>query len=397
MAIASGVGISHHRNPKKAAREAAEQAMAGCGRAPDFVFLWASVGYPQEVVVQEVRAVCQAPVCGCSGEGVIAGHEADETNFSVAVLALASEDLRITHGLTSGLKEDPAAVGRSIGEALAKDFPDDAIALFVFPDGMTVNFDKMRAGLEGALPALPDGRSLPLLGGTASDNLKFERTYQYCDDEVTSDGVAWALLSGPSRAAWTVNHGCIPVGVEHKVTRAEGNVILELDHRPAAEVVLDYVSKDEMGDWMKVVMTLSLALKAPVDIAEAYDQYLIRTLVGGLDPKAGSVTIADEVATGQSVWIAQRDFEKMQVGTQRSCQELLDKLGGAKPELIFHFDCAGRGKSFLKEQEKTELLRSMQARLGRAPWAGFYCYGEISPVSGKNAFHNLTMVLAALY
>jgi len=394
MAIASGVGISHHRNPKQAAREAAEQAMAGCGRAPDFVFLWASVGYPQEVVVQEVRALCKAPVCGCSGEGVIAGHEADESNFSVAVLALASSDLRITHGITQGLKEDPAAVGRSIGQALAKDFPDDAIALFIFPDGMTVNFDKMRAGLEGALPA---GRGLPLLGGTASDNLKFERTYQYCDDRIVSDGVAWALLSGSSRAAWTVNHGCIPGGVEHKVTRAQGNVIFELDHRPAAEVVLDYLSKDEMGDWMKVVMTLSLALKAPADIEQAYDRYIIRTLVGGLDPKVGSVTIADEVTAGTSVWVAQRDFEKMQVGAQRSCQELLDKLNGEKPELIFHFDCAGRGKSFLREQEKGELLRSMQGRLGAAPWVGFYCYGEISPVSGRNAFHNLTMVLAALY
>jgi hypothetical protein len=394
MAIASGVGISHHRNPKQAAREAAEQALRGCGGAPSFVFLWASVGYAQEVVVQEVRALCKAPVCGCSGEGVIAGQEADETNFSVAVLALGSDDLRVVHGITTGLKEDPAAVGRSIGQTLAQDFPEDAIALFVFPDGLTVNFDKMRAGLEGALPI---GHALPLLGGTASDNLKFERTYQYCDDRVVSDGVAWALLSGPSRAAWTVNHGCIPVGVEHKVTRAEGNVIFELDQRPAAEVVLDYVPKDEMGDWMKVVMTLSLALKAPADIAEAYDRYLIRTLVGGLDQKVGSVTIADEVAAGQSVWIAQRDFEKMQAGAQRSCQELLDKLGGAVPQVVFHFDCAGRGKSFLKEQEKGELLRSMQGRLGAAPWVGFYCYGEISPVSGRNAFHNLTMVLAALY
>jgi len=394
MAIASGVGVSHHRNPKQAAREAAQQAMLECGGPPDFVFLFASVGYPQEAVVREVRAICQAPVCGCSGEGVIAGQEADESNFSVAVLALASPGLRIVHGVTEGLKEDPAEVGRSIGQRLARDFPDDAIALFVFPDGLTVNFDKMRVGLEEALPA---GGRLPLLGGTASDNMRFERTYQYCDDRVVSDGVAWALLAGPSRAAWTVNHGCIPVGVEHKVTRAQGNVIFELDQRPAAEVVLDYLSADEINDLQRVVMTLSLALRAPADIEQAYDRYIIRTLVGGLDPEVGSVTIADEVSTGTSVWIAQRDFEKMHAGAERSCQELLEKLGGRQPELVFHFDCAGRGKSFLKEQQKSELLRSMQSRLGKAPWVGFYCYGEISPVSGRNAFHNLTMVLAALY
>ncbi len=395
MTLKSGVGMSNNRNPKDAARQAAEQALARAGtQEPDFVLLFASVGYSQQVVLDEVRAVTGAPVCGCSAEGVIAGTDAQESNFCVAVMALKSDELRVRHGIATELKADPQSAGRSIGQAIAKDMPDNPIALLIFPDGMTMNFDKMAAGIESSLP---DGISIPMLGGTASDNLKFERTYQYCDDRVVSDGISWALLHGPTRVTYGVNHGCIPVGVEHTVTRSDGNVIYEIDGRPAVEVLRDYMSQVELDDWMKVVMTLSLGLKAPRQFGADYDQFVIRTLVGGLDAESGSVTVADAVDEGSSVWVTRRDYDKMAEGVERTCNDILTDLDGTPPQLVFHFDCVGRGKSFLREQQKRDLLGNLRERLGDAPWVGFYCYGEISPVCGKNAFHNLTMVLAALY
>jgi hypothetical protein len=48
MAIKAGVGMSRHHNPNLAGREAAEQALQKAGvHRPDFVFMFASVGYAQ--------------------------------------------------------------------------------------------------------------------------------------------------------------------------------------------------------------------------------------------------------------------------------------------------------------------------------------------------------------
>jgi hypothetical protein len=335
-----------------------------------------------------------APLCGCSGEGVIAGGEADESNFSVALMAIRSDQLRFSHGIVTGLKEDPAGAGRAIAEAIQPEVNSDTLALFLFPDGVTVNFDRLLAGLEGQLNL---DHVLPLVGGTAGDNMEFKRTYQYCDDHVVSDGVVWALLSGQAQIAWAVNHGCVPVGIEHKVTRSEGNVIHELDDRPALEVVKDYVTEAGIEDWARTVLTLPLGLKVP-GLIQDYDEYIIRAIVGGKDDTTGSVTIPTEVSEGMSVWMTRRDSEKIAKGVERAAEEINAQLGEEPARLVFQFDCAGRGKAILREQQKLQLLETLRGRIGPdVPWLGFYTFGEIAPVGGHNYFHNYTVVLTALY
>src|ERR687885_1209106 len=101
MTIKAGVGMSHHHNPNIAGRKAAEQALEKAGVAkPDFVFMFASVGYDQHSLLRAVRETTGgAPLCGCSAEGTINGDNADESNFSVVVTAIASDELKWTNGL----------------------------------------------------------------------------------------------------------------------------------------------------------------------------------------------------------------------------------------------------------------------------------------------------------
>ena len=75
MTTKAAVGTSYHHNPNVAGREAAEQALRNAGlEKPDFVFMFATVGYDQRSVLQAVReATGGAPLCGCSGEGTIGG------------------------------------------------------------------------------------------------------------------------------------------------------------------------------------------------------------------------------------------------------------------------------------------------------------------------------------
>src|SRR5215210_4219598 len=138
MATKAGVGISHHHNPSIAGHEAAEQALEKAGVArPDFVFMFASVGYDQHSLLSAVReATGGAPLTGCSAEGTIAAEDADESNFSVVVTVISSDELQWTNGLAKGLSADSRAVGQRVAQDLLPHLSTDTIGLFVFPDGL---------------------------------------------------------------------------------------------------------------------------------------------------------------------------------------------------------------------------------------------------------------------
>ncbi len=395
MRTQAGVGISHHRNPKVAGREAAAKALTAAGiETPDFVFMFASVGYDQRELLDAVRGTTgRAPLSGCSGEGVIVKDEADESNFSVAVMAIRSDELRFSNAIAAGLKDDPEAVGGAIARQIRPDLGTDSLGLFVFADALTFNFDRFSSGLHGGLAL---DRSLPLFGGMSADNWAMKRTYQYCDDTIVSDGVACALLAGEARLAWAVNHGCIPIGTERKVTRSEGNVIYQIDGKPVLDVLKEYLVEDEIDNWSKTVVNLCIGFKTPASL-EGYDEYLVR-FMPAKDDATGSITIPTEVAEGTSVWMTRRDHDKIADGVNRIAEQIKTKLDGQRPKLIFQFDCAGRGKIVFRDQQKVDLLKTLQQKLGaEVPWVGVYVYGEIGPVGELNCFHNYTAVVLAVY
>src|SRR2546423_12280278 len=96
MGTNAGVGMSHHRNPKIAGREAAERALAAARiDRPDFVFMFASVGYEQRALLDAVRvATGGAPLAGGSGGGGIAGGGNHGAELSRAPMALNPHRIR---------------------------------------------------------------------------------------------------------------------------------------------------------------------------------------------------------------------------------------------------------------------------------------------------------------
>jgi len=394
MATKAGVGMSHHRNPVMAGREAVDAALKSGGiEKPDFVFMFATVGYNQRALVKAVReASGGAPLCGCSGEGTIMRGEVDESNFSLVIMAISSDQLHFMNGMGTGLKNDSGGVGRNLAATIAPELGSSALALFLFADGLTFNFDRFLSGLENTLNL--EGH-LPLIGGAAGDNWQLSRTYQYCNDQVFSDGISWALLSGDARMAWAVNHGCVATGVAHRITRCEENTIYEIDDRPALEVLKEYLTDDEVVDWAKAVIHLTLGFETPGHM-EGYDDYMIR-FMPTKDDETGSFTIPTEVVKGTRIWMTRRDYEKVTRGIDRMAEQINEQLGENPARMVFQFDCCGRGKVFLRDHQKTALLERLQQQIPDAPWVGFYTLGEIGPVGKFNCFHNYTAVIAAVY
>jgi hypothetical protein len=397
MTTKAGVGTSHHHNPNVAGREAAEQGLRNAGIAkPDFVFMFASIGYDQHSLVRAVRETTGgAPLSGCSAEGTIDGDNADESNFSVVVTVISSDELQWTNGLAKGLRGDSRAVGQRVAQDLLPHLSTDTIGLFVFPDGLIDYLDDFFAGLEENLPR---ERFLPLWGGGAGNNFNLEEsTYQYCDDEVVSNGVAYALLSGEAQASWAISHGMVPIGGERKVTRSQGNVIYEIDGKPAIEVLKEYLPEQALAndrDWMPYAISLALIFEAPSYMKD--EEYVVRG-VPAVRMADGSITVQTEVKEGTSIWFSSRDKEKISTRFDQMAGQIKEQLGDEKPKLVFQFECLTRGKMMFREQEKQEILRRFRQSVGPdVPWVGFYTIGEIGPVEKHNDRHLYTSVVIAL-
>jgi hypothetical protein len=189
----------------------------------------------------------------------------------VVVTANSSEELRWHNGIASGLLEDDTRAVRKRGaKDLLPHLSAETIGLFAFPDGRldfgvsTDNFDNFFAGLEENLPS---ERFLPMWGGGANKTGGWRKPHhQYCNDEVVSGGVCYALLSGKAQASWAISHSVIPIGGERIVTRSQGNVIYEIDDKPAVEVLKEYLPEHALADdrnWMDYANSLALCFRAP--------------------------------------------------------------------------------------------------------------------------------------
>src|SRR5205823_3721573 len=113
-----------------------------------------------------------------------------------------------------------------------------------------------------------------------------------------------------------VSQGCRPIGPPLSVTRAQGNVLIELDGQPALtrfEQVLQSVAERE-----RQALENGLYVGRPArSAATGRGDYLIRNLLGA-DRDKGIVAIGDQVAERDHVRLHVRDAE-----TAREDLELL--------------------------------------------------------------------------
>jgi len=238
---------------------------------------------------------------------------------------------------------------------------------------------------------LPNDQFLPLWGGAGHRDFNAEApTFQYCDDEVVSEGVSYALLSGEAQTAWAISHSVIPIGGERIVTRSGGNVIYEIDGKQATDVLKEYLPEDALTDerdWLRYAISLALCFKAPSYMKD--EEYVVRG-IPRLNLTDGSITVQSDVEEGTSIWFSSRDKEKTTTGFDRMATQINEQLGGEKPKLVFQFECDTRGKMMFREQEKLELLKRFRRSVGpEVPWVGFYTLGEIGPVEEHNDIHRL--------
>lgn len=393
MTTHAGTGTSKDDDSRRAGLQAAEAALADLGGDADLVLLFATAGHDQEALLEGVRSVLgDAPLAGCTGEGVISKAGSDEGTHAVSVMAVASDRMTFHTLSARGLEQASDKAGLSLAQQVADLDPDDtARALLLFTDGLTVNSTTLLETLHAHLPT-----DLPVVGGLAGELMKLERTWQYHDDQAFSDGASAVLVRGDATVETGVSHGCTPMGLEREVTRAEANMVYEIDGKPAFDVFKEYVDDDPDELRPEDIVHMCLGERLPPDEAAGYSDYIIRTPLG-LDADTGGLHFPVEIPEGTAVQMTRREPDRIRDEAGRLARDLKQRRGDRAPDLLLQFDCAGRGRILFGERTDPMAMAPIRDVFGGVPLVGFHTYGELAPLGGRPRFHNYTVALCAIY
>jgi hypothetical protein len=245
--------------------------------------------------------------------------------------------------------------------------------------------------------------SCPVVGGGASLTWGLPvSTFQYFDTEALQGGIVAFGLSGPFDVELGVCDGTTPTGVNMTVTRTDGNRILEIDGRPAAQVFSEatghlpgeQLRQDHLVSWA-LAIERTVSWPSPTG-AQPRRVHMIRA-AGAVDYQTGAVRVQAGFPEGTRVALHHRTKEAVMEGTKAMGQELASRLAGRKPWAAMGFECRGRTVPFLGVDGTLAEHHMLHGLIGRdVPWIGMMAWGELASLGTEPAFHNYTYPVALL-
>jgi hypothetical protein len=340
-------------------------------------------------IAELAAAYPQACLIGCSTSGEIAGQWVNDASISVAVAQF--EHTRVA---SASVDIGTAADSFGAGAALAKQLAGDGLrSVFVLSDGLHVNGSELVKGLTSLLP------QAIITGGLAGDGDRFRRTWLIDRGGVPRTGIVTAVgfygdrlnVTHGSRGGWDV------FGPERRITRSAGNILYELDGRPALSLYKEYLGERASG-------LPATGLLFPLSIRRHADdhQQVVRTILA-VDEATQSMTFAGDVPQGYLAQLMRANFDRLVNGASVAADHATALLTGSLrpgegyapegPVLAVSISCVGR-RLVLGERTEEETEVALEHLPAGAQQVGFYSYGEISPcTTGSCDLHNQTMTI----
>lgn len=331
------------------------------------------------------RTIGSDCVFGASGAGVLTGQGEVEGGSGIAVLAWTAPEIVGRPFLFAPLQGNEKNLGETFGDFLAKAGDENSLTILL-PDTYHGNPQPLLAAMAAK------AGFHPVAGAGASENGAAGATFQLCGDKVATNAMAGAYLSGQFRAAVDITQGCQPITDPMLITRAERNLIYEIDGRPALEVFARVI-KGPLAENLRRALTV-LFVGLPADRREnsvAAGRYLVRNIIG-LDPEKGIVGVAESVNEGQALIFAMRDGQRARDDLQQMLGRQVERLQGRKPAFGFYFNCCARGSSLygIAGMDSAYIRRA----LGDIPLVGMFGGYELAPLGRANHLFAYTGVLA---
>ncbi|MBW4569802.1 MAG: FIST C-terminal domain-containing protein [Tolypothrix carrinoi HA7290-LM1] len=327
---------------------------------------------------------------GCSGGGVIGTTDKGQTQELEAEPALS---LTLAH--LPGVNIQPFHI-------VAEELPDldgppnPWLDLVGVPSSPTPQFILLSGSFSSGINDLLQGLDFAYpgsvtVGGQASGGGMNGRIALFCNDRLYREGTVGLALTGNIVLETIVAQGCRPIGKPLQVTKADRNIIIELDEQVPLVVLRDLIGS--LSDADRMLAQNSLFVGVAMDefkLALQQGDFLIRGILG-VDPSAGAIAIGDRVRPGQRLQFHLRDAEASAEDLELLLQQYQDQ-SASEPSAVaaLMFSCLGRGEGLYgKPNFDSQLFRRY---INDIPIGGFFCGGEIGPVAGSTFLHGYTSV-----
>ncbi len=203
-------------------------------------------------------------------------------------MRFSSTDVFVAQEFIADAKDSYRA-GRLLGVAL---YGPELTSVLVISDGLAVNGSDLVAGIKSVL-----GHDIVITGGLAGDGAEFNRTLVASNDVPKPGQVAAIGLYGRKLV---IGHGSAggwsEFGPKRRITKSAGNVLAELDGKPALDLYKLY-----LGDEAEGLPGTGLLYPLLISDPKITGHSLVRTILA-VDDNAATLTFAGDVPEG---WTAQ--------------------------------------------------------------------------------------------
>lgn len=408
--------LSTLTDPIDAANQIADRIASQSQATPDLLMVFASVYHARRMgmIADTLRdRLCSKHMLGLTASGVMNACSSIESGPGLAVMACRFPGVRINPFWIEHLSPRESTEQRAARLSECIGASDDMRAALFFADPYSVPMVNLVPALSAARMQVvsPSGRVDhigAILGAMASGGTRPKTNTLLLDGEVRHEGAMGVTLSGGNLQVDTVvSQGCRPIGSLMVITKARGNLILELGGRTAVESIRQIVRSLNESD--KELLANGLLIGRVIDETKSHfgrGDFLIRNVIGG-DDTTGAVAVADLVHAGQTVQLHLHDAQtaKEDLSLLLDGQRLYSKPAGA---LVI--SCTGRAGDFFDEPsyDAETVCNAFEpkpdgANLAKAgkevdpnagiPLSGVFAAGEIGPIDDEIFQHGHTAVV----
>jgi hypothetical protein len=377
------VAVGHSNDPdsNSAIDEVLEQCISSlAGEIPKAGLLFAAIDFEHASILQRIhQAFPGIELIGGTTDGEISSVLEFQQD-SLTLMVFCSDEIDIRAGLGREVSKNPvAATQQAVEQARGNSTTKTQLCLTV-PEGFTASGVSLLDGLKRSL-----GQTVPILGGLAADQWRFQKTYQFFRGEVLSDAVPILLFSGALLFSHSIASGWHPIGKKSRVTKVNKNIVYEIDGKPALDFYRHYFGE------------LPPSSEYPLAVFDLEENHFFLRAANVFNRESGSITLFADIADQAVVQIAETTRDDILAASQASIMDALESYPGSEPEAALFFSCASRRK-ILGTRTKEEYQIAKNCLTKSLPSCGFYSSGEIAPLvrSGQTQFHNKAFVTLLL-
>lgn len=350
----------------------------------DVLFVFTSPDFYDDYQVMLSALLSQfnnAHIIGCSAGGVIGGGLEIEQEVALAITGASLPDVDIsTFTVTASELPDPDSGPNSWYQTV--NVPLERQADFVIlADPFSFPTDDFLRGMDFAYP------NSVKIGGLASGAGRAGMNSLFVDGNVINNGAIGIAFSGNISIETIVAQGCKPIGNVMRITESDGNVLKSLDDKNPMTVLRDlYASLDaDNQKLMQNSLFVGVVMDGFID-SPTHGDFLMRNIMG-LDNNSGFLSVGELLKEGQLIQFHLRDANT----SSEDLDALLKKFStenDSNSSGALLFSCLGRGKYLYGTDNYDSGI--FDKYLSGTPLTGFFCNGEIGPVSGTTYIHGYT-------